>query len=93
MQRPDFLEPFIASRRTGFYLRVLQEGELGAGDVIERTRIDPARVTVCDLFRWRYIDKQDMDGTRQALGLQALSPTWKQAFAERGAEAGQSSRK
>ena len=34
MERPDFPRRFLQSRRTGFYLRVLEEGEVGAGDPI-----------------------------------------------------------
>jgi MOSC domain-containing protein YiiM len=30
--RPDMVKRFLASRRAGFYFRVLQEGEVGAGD-------------------------------------------------------------
>ena len=46
MERPDFGKAFLASGRTGFYLRVLEEGEIGAGDPIERTAANPQHVTV-----------------------------------------------
>ena len=44
--RPDMVKRFHASGRCGFYLRVLEEGEVGAGDVIHRVKVDPKRMTV-----------------------------------------------
>jgi MOSC domain-containing protein YiiM len=46
MERPRFLKPFLASGRTGFYLRVLEEGEIGAGDSIALLSRDPESPTV-----------------------------------------------
>lgn len=48
--RPDFVREFTRSLRCGFYLRVLEEGEVGAGDPLEC--LDPAEgaPTVRDLF-------------------------------------------
>jgi MOSC domain-containing protein YiiM len=43
---PRFVKKFLASCRVGFYLRVLEEGEVGAGDVLDRVRTDPERMTV-----------------------------------------------
>ena len=43
---PQFPKLFLASGRVGFYLRVLEEGEVGAGDVVERVKLDPERMTV-----------------------------------------------
>jgi MOSC domain-containing protein YiiM len=46
MERPQFLREFLASGRTGFYLRVVEEGELGAGDPIELVEAGPSWATV-----------------------------------------------
>ncbi|HEY7575900.1 MAG TPA: MOSC domain-containing protein [Thermoanaerobaculia bacterium] len=46
MGRPDFGKDFVASGHPGFYLRVLEEGELGAGDSIELVESGPDRATV-----------------------------------------------
>ena len=46
MERPDFPKRFLRSRRTGFYLRVLEEGELGAGDPITLVSRLPDAVSV-----------------------------------------------
>jgi MOSC domain-containing protein YiiM len=42
---------FLASRRTGFYLRVLREGEIGAGDEIVRVHRDENRVSIADAMK------------------------------------------
>jgi MOSC domain-containing protein YiiM len=49
--RTDMLKRLLRSRRTGFYLRVLQEGELTAGDVIERTRAEAGARTIDQVIR------------------------------------------
>lgn len=46
MGRPDFAKAFGASGHPGFYLRVLEEGELGAGDAITLVEAGPERATV-----------------------------------------------
>src|SRR5579859_133151 len=49
MGRPDFVKTFHAGGRNGFYLRVLQEGTISAGDKIRRIASDgPATVTVAE---------------------------------------------
>jgi MOSC domain-containing protein YiiM len=51
MDDPHFKKKFRASGRSGFYLRVLQEGEVGAGDEIEFIESDPKQMTVEEMFR------------------------------------------
>jgi MOSC domain-containing protein YiiM len=85
-----FEKMFLASCRVGFYLRVLEEGEVGAGDVPELTRTDPERVTVRDMCRLLYFEPENLEGARKALGIRALSPGWRQSFEERLAKTGAS---
>ena len=54
MERPDFPKAFIESGRTGFYLRVLEKGELGAGDPITLVSRDPAAITIEKMVRETY---------------------------------------
>lgn len=54
MGSPAFLRTFLESGRTGFYLRVLEEGDIGAGDAIELLSRDPAAVTVAEMTRLTY---------------------------------------
>lgn len=48
-------KPFLASGRTGFYLRVIEEGEVGAGDPIQRIQTDPSQVTIQEIVRRDYL--------------------------------------
>jgi MOSC domain-containing protein YiiM len=78
-----FEKRFLASCRVGFYLRVLEEGGVGAGDVFERVRTDPERMTVREICRLLYFDSENLEGTRRALRIRARSPGWRQSFEER----------
>ena len=78
-----FEKRFLASGRVGFYLRVLEEGEVGAGDVLERVRADPGRMTVREICHLLYFDPENLQGARNALRIRALSPGWRQSFEER----------
>jgi MOSC domain-containing protein YiiM len=85
-----FEKTFLASGRVGFYLRVLEEGEVGAGDILNRVRSDPERMTVREICHLLYFDPENLEGTRRALRIRALSPGWRQSFEERLAKTGTS---
>jgi len=85
-----FEKMFLASRRVGFYLRVLEEGEVGAGDVLDRIRTGPGRMTVREICHLLYFDSENLEGARKALRIRALSPGWRQSFEERLAKTGAS---
>src|SRR6266849_8207726 len=87
MDLPQFPKLFLASKRTGFYLSVLEEGDVGAGDAIERINADPEGITVQEIVHLRYFDQDNLEGARKVLRLRALSPGWQRAFAERVAKA------
>lgn len=86
----QFVKMFLASCRVGFYLRVLEEGEVGAGDVFDRVRTDPERMSVREICRLLYFDPENLEGARKALRIRALSPGWRQSFEERLAKTGAS---
>src|SRR5262252_3259115 len=54
MGRPDFPAAFLASGRTGFYLRVLEEGDVGAGDELVLAERDPRALTVLETARRKW---------------------------------------
>ncbi len=83
MDVPDFAKRFLASGRVGFYLRVLAEGEVGAGDVIERLRIGPEQLTIGELVRAAYLDGGNLDPLRKAIRIPALSPGWRSWLEEK----------
>ncbi len=83
MDMPQFPKLFMASGRTGLYLRVLKEGEVGAGDVIERVSTDPEMMSVHDVFHLAFSDRENSEGAQKALRVRALSPGWYSMFEER----------
>lgn len=83
MQLPQFPKLFMASARTGFYLRVLQEGEVAAGEVIERIDVDPEPMSVQEVFRLAFVDQENRAALQRAAGLRGLSPGWQNMFEER----------
>jgi MOSC domain-containing protein YiiM len=75
--RDDMIKRFLASHRSGFYLRVLREGEVGAGDEIVLALADKNRVSVSDALRL-YLHESDSSELRhRALQVEYLSPSWR----------------
>jgi MOSC domain-containing protein YiiM len=85
-QSDDMVRRFLASGRTGFYLGVTREGEVGAGDEIKLISKDDNAVSVSEITRLyiakRYDDK-DVASVRRALRVAALPESWKEYFRER----------
>lgn len=81
-ERDDMAKRFLASRRTGFYLRVLREGEIGAGDEIVSLHKDENRVSVADAMRIYLGDPGAVEIIPRALRVQYLSATWREEFRE-----------
>ena len=78
-----FQNQFLASGRMGFYLRVLEEGGVGAGDHLELVERDPGAMTVREVNELLYFDKENLEGAAAALDIPALSHGWKGSFEER----------
>jgi MOSC domain-containing protein YiiM len=70
--RGDMVKRFAQSRRSGFYLRVLQEGVLEAGDAITFLSRDEAGVSVADIVNLYFGDGTDEQLLRRASELHAL---------------------
>ncbi len=83
-----FPKLFLASGRVGFYLRVLEEGEVGAGDVFELIESGPERMTVREMSRLLFFEPENLEGAKRALRVRALSPGWRDSFEERLTKAG-----
>jgi MOSC domain-containing protein YiiM len=83
----DFQKQFAKSLRVGFYLRVLEEGEVRPGDSIAAMRRATPRMTVRALMRLLYFEPDNIADARVALDIAALSPGWRRSFAERVAKA------
>jgi MOSC domain-containing protein YiiM len=82
MGSAEFPKLFHSGERVGFYFRVLEEGEVGEADVIERVKVDPERMTVREIYQLLYFDKGNVEGAKRALCIDALSPGWRGSFEE-----------
>lgn len=80
--RSDIIKRFLASERTGFYLSVLQEGEVGAGDQFELIERNEPSVTVTDVTRLYTSEKHNAELLRRAIKIAALPESWRGYFQE-----------
>jgi len=81
--RNDMIKRFLASRRTGFYLSVVEEGQVRAGDAVELLAREKNQVSVADITRLYVADNPDPNLLRQAAGLAALPANWRDYFLQR----------
>ena len=80
--RDDIVKQFLRSRRTGFYLAVLKEGEVGAGDAIEVLGRADDGVSIAE-FTATYLDrKNDPSSIMRILGAKHLAAGWRDYFVE-----------
>lgn len=78
--RDDIIERFLMSGRSGFYLSVLEEGLVTAGDTIERIHRDENGGTVADLNRLHANGREDIPLMRRAVRVEGLSGGWRNRF-------------
>lgn len=78
--RVDIIKRFLVSERSGFYLSVLKEGDVGAGDEFELIEKSRSSVTVVDITRLYSTDKENVDLMRRAIATDALPDSWRQYF-------------
>jgi MOSC domain-containing protein YiiM len=88
------VKQFLASRRTGFYVAVRREGQVGGGDDITVVSRDPNAVPVSEITRL-YVAKryaaEDVASVQRAMRVAALPESWKEYFRERLQKANASS--
>ena len=82
MGNPQIVKPFLESKRVGFYVRVLEEGEVGAGDTIKRTKVGEGQMTVKEIVHLRHLDNTNTAAAEKAANLPALTPSWRGSFEE-----------
>jgi ferredoxin-NADP reductase/MOSC domain-containing protein YiiM/ferredoxin len=80
MNEPRMAALLVAHRRPGFYFRVLQEGEVGAGDDIVKIADGPERITVGEVDALLYLPGHSREQLQRALRIPALSKGWQSSF-------------
>ena len=74
---PDFPARFQETGRMGFYCRVLQEGEVGAGDSIELVDCDDGSVTIAEFIRVYLYESHEAVSLKRVLASRDLGEPWR----------------
>jgi MOSC domain-containing protein YiiM len=87
MGDPRFVPRFRDANRTGFYVRVLDEGAVEAGDAVEVMHRAPGSVTIAEFHRIYVDGRSDVDALRRLAAVPNLEPGWLEWCERRIAEA------
>jgi ferredoxin-NADP reductase len=80
MNQPEMAALLVKHGRPGFYLRVLEEGEVEAGDEIRRVVSGPERVSVSEIDALLYMPGHSRDQLERALRIPSLSAGWRRSL-------------
>jgi ferredoxin-NADP reductase/MOSC domain-containing protein YiiM/ferredoxin len=80
MNEPRMPALLTSSGRPGFYLRLLQEGEVGSGDEIVKAGEARERMTIAEINALLYSPNHARDRLQRALRIEALSHGWRSSF-------------
>jgi ferredoxin-NADP reductase/MOSC domain-containing protein YiiM len=80
MNEPDMPALLVKHGRPGFYFRVLEEGEVEAGDEITRVASGPEHMSVSEINALLYLPGHPHDGLERALRIPALGVGWRRSF-------------
>ncbi len=80
MNNPQMAALLVLHRRPGFYFRVIEEGEVGAGDEIVEIANGPGRITVAEIDSLLYLANHNPDRIAIAARIPALSPGWRDSL-------------
>src|ERR1700674_584185 len=80
MKEPRMPALLVEHHRPGFYFRVLQEGEVAAGDDIVKITDGPERISVAEVDALLYLPGHSSEKLQRALRIPALSKGWQSSF-------------
>ena len=80
MDNPQMAALLVAHKRPGFYCRVITEGEVGAGDEIQKIADGPGGISVAEIDSLLYSTNHDLERIAIAARIPALSAGWKGSF-------------
>jgi ferredoxin-NADP reductase/MOSC domain-containing protein YiiM len=80
LEEPRMPALLYSHGRPGFYMRVIEEGEVGAGDQIVRIATGPERMSVREVCALLYLPGHSPAGLRRALAIPALPDGWRGSF-------------
>lgn len=76
LNHPEIPALLVSHHRPGFYFRVIQEGEIEAGDRIEKLSDGPECMTVTEIDALLYSAEHPPGALRRAIRIPALSKDW-----------------
>jgi MOSC domain-containing protein YiiM len=85
--RADMVQRFLRSGRTGFYLAVVTEGTLAAGEAIRRGKSARGSLSVADIVGLYTEESPDPEKLARATRLAWLPEDWRKSFRKRLGEA------
>ena len=77
---PGMVRRFLRAGRSGYYLRIVVEGEVAAGDRIDIVAPDPTSVPVSEITRLYARDQDDIEAIRRLLSVDTLPDEWRPYF-------------
>jgi ferredoxin-NADP reductase/MOSC domain-containing protein YiiM len=77
MNNPQMPALLVSHHRPGFYFRVIEEGEVGAGDEIVKLSDGPGKITVAEIDSLLYLSDHKRSRLAIAAQIPALSPGWR----------------
>src|SRR5271168_1314515 len=80
LDEPQMAAKLVARHRPGFYLRVLEEGEVAAGDEIIKVADGPEHMSIAEMDAALYLPGHTRAQLERALRIPALSEGWKDSF-------------
>jgi ferredoxin-NADP reductase/MOSC domain-containing protein YiiM len=80
MNDPRIPALLVSHHRPGFYFRVLEEGEVQAGDQIIKLASGPEQMPVAEIDALLYLPGHTRQQLLRALRIPALSPGWQASF-------------
>jgi len=78
--RADMVKRFLKSQRSGFYFGVVEEGQVQAGDELERLSRHPDDLSVADVTRLYTTEKGNTALLGKAISVSALPESWRGYF-------------
>ncbi|HEY1829053.1 MAG TPA: MOSC and FAD-binding oxidoreductase domain-containing protein [Acidimicrobiales bacterium] len=78
--QPELPALLVSHHRPGFYMRVITQGLITAGDKIVNVKEGPGALSVADTDALLYLPNKNKRKLRAAVQISALSPGWQQSF-------------
>jgi ferredoxin-NADP reductase/MOSC domain-containing protein YiiM len=80
MNEPEMAALVVKHGRPGFYFRVLEEGEVEAGNEVTRVASGPERMSVSEIDALLYMPGHSRDQLERALRIPTLSAGWRRSL-------------